>query len=129
MLGSSKLVAFLPTKEFARAKEFYGAVLNLPLVSEDGFALVFNANGTLLRVPLVSEFSPAPYTVLGWEVTDIRKMVKDLKKRGIAFESYDYIRQDEEGIWTTPGGDRVAWFKDPDGNLLSISQPGKRSQS
>ena len=122
ILGSSKIVAFAGVKDAERAKTFYRDTLGLRLVSEDGFALAFDANGTMLRVSLVREVVAAPYTVLGWEVDDIVAKAKALMTAGVILERYDFVKQDELGIWTAPGGTRVAWFKDPDGNLLSISQ-------
>jgi catechol 2,3-dioxygenase-like lactoylglutathione lyase family enzyme len=123
ILGSSKIVAFAGVRDADRARAFYRDTLGLPLVSEDGFALVFDANGTMLRVSLVREVVAAPYTVLGWEVDDIAAKAKALRVAGIGLERYEsFLKQDELGIWTAPGGTRVAWFKDPDGNLLSISQ-------
>jgi catechol 2,3-dioxygenase-like lactoylglutathione lyase family enzyme len=121
-LASAKLVAFAATTNQERAKEFYGGVLGLGLVSQDGFALVFDANGVMLRVSTVREVAQAQYTVLGWEVSDIVAKVKDLEQAGVKFERYSFPGVDEMGIWTAPGGARVAWFKDPDGNILSISQ-------
>lgn len=121
-LASAKLVAFAATTNQERAKEFYGGVLGLRLLSQDGFALVFDANGVMLRVSTVREVAQAQYTVLGWEVSDIVRMVKELEQAGVKFERYSFPGQDEMGIWTAPGGTRVAWFKDPDGNILSISQ-------
>lgn len=123
LLGSAQLVAFVATRDPARAKEFYRDTLGLRLVSEDGFAIVFDANGVMLRVSTVREIAPAQYTVLGWEVSDIIAKVKELGQAGIQFERYSFPGQDEMGIWTAPGGvARVAWFKDPDGNVLSLSQ-------
>ena len=121
-LASAKLVAFAATTNPARAKEFYGGVLGLRLVSQDGFALVFEANGVTLRVSTVREVAQAQYMVLGWEVSDIAAAVKDMEKAGVKFERYSFPGVDEMGIWTEPGGARVAWFKDPDGNILSVSQ-------
>jgi catechol 2,3-dioxygenase-like lactoylglutathione lyase family enzyme len=121
-LASEQLVAFAATTNQERAKEFYGSVLGLALLSQDGFALVFDANGVVLRVSTVREVAQAQYTVLGWEVSDIVRTVKDLEQAGVKFERYSFPGQDEMGIWTAPGGARVAWFKDPDGNILSISQ-------
>jgi catechol 2,3-dioxygenase-like lactoylglutathione lyase family enzyme len=122
-LGSSKLVGFVATRDAARAKAFYRDRLGLRLVSEDSFAVVFDANGTMLRVTPVREIALAQYTVLGWEVTDIVAKAKELTKAGVKFERFEaFMKQDELGIWDAPGGARVAWFKDPDGNLLSISQ-------
>jgi catechol 2,3-dioxygenase-like lactoylglutathione lyase family enzyme len=122
MLDSQKLMAFVATRDPARAKEFYGGTLGLRFVSDDGFALVFDANGTTVRVATVRELNPAPYTVLGWQVDDIESAVKELTAAGVVFERYGIFPQDEFGIWVAPGGVRVAWFKDPDGNTLSLSQ-------
>jgi catechol 2,3-dioxygenase-like lactoylglutathione lyase family enzyme len=122
ILGSSKIVAFAGVQDADRARTFYRDTLGLHLISEDGFALVFDGNGTMLRVSLVREVAAAPYTVLGWEVDDIVVKAKALTAAGVRLERYDFVKQDELGIWTAPGGTRVAWFKDPDGNLLSISQ-------
>jgi catechol 2,3-dioxygenase-like lactoylglutathione lyase family enzyme len=123
ILGSSKIVAFAGVRDADRARKFYRDTLGLPLVSEDGFALVFDAQGTMLRVTLVREVVAAPYTSLGWEVDDIVAKAKALVKAGVKLERYgSFLKQDELGIWTAPGGTRVAWFKDPDENLLSISQ-------
>lgn len=91
-------------------------------MSEDGFALVFDAHGTKLRVTTVHELAPAQYTVLGWEVSDITAAAKDLQSAGVKLEQYGLKEQDERGIWTAPGGAKVAWFKDPDGNILSVTQ-------
>jgi catechol 2,3-dioxygenase-like lactoylglutathione lyase family enzyme len=121
-LGNSQLVVFAATVDPKRAKEFYGETLGLRLVHEDGFALVFDANGTTLRVSTVREITLAPYTVLGWETNDIMTAAKAMQNAGVAFERFAGLAQDEQGIWDAPGGTRVAWFKDPDGNILSISQ-------
>ena len=124
ILGSSKIVAFAGVRDAQRAKAFYRDTLGLRMVSEDGFALVFDANGTMLRVSLVREVVAAPYTVLGWEVADIVRTATQLVQAGVKLERYEnFVKQDELGVWIAPGGTRVAWFKDPDGNLLSISQP------
>ena len=122
MLGQAKLVAFAAVSDAARARAFYRDVLGLKLISEDGFAIVFDAHGTPLRVSLVKEVVAAPYTVLGWGVTDIAAAVQELSAAGVQFERYPWMEQDDLGIWSAPGGARVAWFKDPDGNLLSVSQ-------
>ena len=122
MLASSKVVAFLATSDAARAKAFYGEVLGLRLLSEDGFAVVFDANGTTLRVAIVREVVPAPYTVLGWDVEDIAATARRLSGAGVVFERYGWLQQDELGIWNSPSGAKVAWFKDLDGNVLSVSQ-------
>ena len=130
MLGSAQLVAFVATRDPARAKEFYRDTLGLRLISEDDFAIVFDANGVMLRVSTVREIAPAQYTVLGWEVSDIVAKVKELGKAGVKFERYSFPGQDEMGIWTAPGGvARVAWFKDPDGNVLSLSQHASKGKA
>lgn len=122
MLSNEKLMAFVSTTNADKARAFFRETLGLRLVSEDGFALVFDANGAPLRVALAKEIQPAPYTVLGWMVKDIRATVTQLTKAGVKFEVFGFFKQDELGIWAAPGGDQVAWFKDPDGNILSVSQ-------
>jgi catechol 2,3-dioxygenase-like lactoylglutathione lyase family enzyme len=122
MLGSSDLVAFAASADLSRARAFYEGVLGLPVLDQDDFACVFDANGTMLRVTAVREVSPAGYTVLGWRVADIEAAVRGLSARGVAFSRFDGMDQDDNGIWTSPGGAKVAWFTDPDGNLLSLTQ-------
>jgi catechol 2,3-dioxygenase-like lactoylglutathione lyase family enzyme len=122
MLGSNNIVAFVPTKDAIKSRAFYEGVLGLRFVKDDGFALVLDANGIMLRVSQAPQFTPAQFTILGWEVTDIERMVTDLREKGVHFERYGFIEQDELGIWTAPTGDKVTWFKDPDGNVLSVSQ-------
>ncbi len=123
MLGSEKLVAFVATRDPGRAKEFYRDTLGLRLVSEDQFALVFDVGGTMLRVTRVPVLVTAPYTVLGWHVRDIVSTAKRLQQQAnVALERYADMQQDELGIWNSPSGARVAWFKDPDGNTLSLTQ-------
>jgi len=117
-----KLVAFVSTTDADRARAFYGTVFGLRLESDDGFALLFDANGTPLRITKVDFLAPAPFTVMGWEVANIAKTAARLRERGVAFERYPGMAQDEHGIWLAPGGAHVAWFKDPDGNLLSITE-------
>jgi catechol 2,3-dioxygenase-like lactoylglutathione lyase family enzyme len=122
MLDNAKLVAFVPTRDAARAKAFYGGTLGLRLVSEDAFALVYEAGGTVLRVTTVPTLTPHPFTVLGWTVPDLAATVTTLSAHGIEFERVPGLIQDAHGIWTAPGGAHVAWFKDRDGNLLSLTQ-------
>ena len=117
-----KLVAFVSTTDADQARTFYRSALSLRLVSDDDFALVLDAHGTPLRITKVESLAPAPFTVLGWEVADIAKTAAHLRERGVSFERYAGMAQDENGIWLAPGGARVAWFKDPDGNLLSITE-------
>ena len=127
MLTTQPIIAFVPTTDFAVAESFYGTTLGLRLVSRDDFALVFEAGGTMLRVVQVGTVAPAPYTILGWRVPRIRTTVTALKKRGISFERFPGMDQDSLGIWSAPGGAQVAWFKDPAGNVLSISShPSRR---
>jgi predicted enzyme related to lactoylglutathione lyase len=121
-LGDAAVMAFVATTDFARAKAFYAGILQLKLAAEDPFALIFDAHGTMLRVSRVPDIVIAPYTVLGWQVPDIVAVLRDLCGRGVVFERYEGFGQDEEGICTFPGGTRVAWFKDPDGNTLSLTQ-------
>ncbi len=122
MLGSQKLMAFVATIDSPRAKSFYKDVLGLRLVADEEWAVVFDAHGTMLRIQKVPEMIPAPYTALGWEVPDIDRAVSTLRKKKVSFERYTFLQQDEAGVWTAPGGAKVAWFKDPDGNLLSLTQ-------
>jgi catechol 2,3-dioxygenase-like lactoylglutathione lyase family enzyme len=122
MLESHPIVAFVATTNPSRAKAFYAQTLGLRLVSEDGFALAFDAGGTMLRVAIVQALQPAPYTVLGWIVPDIQSAVRDLLARGVDFQRYEWMKQDDLGVWSSPSGARVAWFADPDGNTLSLTQ-------
>jgi len=123
VLGSYPLVAFIATHSPDLAKRFYRDTLGLRLVSEDKFALVFDAHTTMLRISIVQDMVPAKYTVLGWQVPDILAVAQNLEKAGVKLERFpNFHGQDERGIWTAPGGAKVAWFKDPDENLLSITQ-------
>jgi catechol 2,3-dioxygenase-like lactoylglutathione lyase family enzyme len=121
MLSSTNIVAFVPTTDAAKARAFYEGVLGLRFVKDDGFALVLDANGIMVRVAK-AQFTPAPFTILGWQVTDIDNVVAGLQAKGVHFERFGFFEQDKLGIWTAPTGDKVAWFKDPDGNMLSVSQ-------
>jgi catechol 2,3-dioxygenase-like lactoylglutathione lyase family enzyme len=123
VLAGDDLIAFVATGDPSRARAFYGGTLGLELVDETPFAVVFRAGPTMLRVTVVDAVVAAPYTVLGWAVADIAARVRQLGERGIAFERYAEVEQDELGVWRSPSGARVAWFKDPDGNTLSLTQP------
>jgi catechol 2,3-dioxygenase-like lactoylglutathione lyase family enzyme len=125
-LGNHSIIAFVTIVDIARARSFYRDTLGLTLVSEDPpFALVFDANGIMLRLGMGKELPKVPGTVLGWQVPEIESMVVDLKSAGVQFERFDGMKQDELGVWTAPGGAKIAWFRDPDGNILSISEhPG-----
>jgi catechol 2,3-dioxygenase-like lactoylglutathione lyase family enzyme len=122
MLVNATLKAFVPTIMPAKAKIFYRDILGLKFLSEDNYALEFDANGILLRVSIVPELKPHPFTILGWNVADIAATIQSLNKKGIAFEKYSFLEQDAAGVWTAPGGTKVAWFKDPDGNILSLTE-------
>jgi catechol 2,3-dioxygenase-like lactoylglutathione lyase family enzyme len=122
MLGSSEIVAFVASADLARSRDFYERSLGLPVTSHNDFACVFDAHGTMLRVTAVANVANPGYTVLGWRVADITATVQGLAARGVVFLRFDGMDQDGDGIWTTPGGDKVAWFADPDGNTLSLTQ-------
>ena len=122
MLGSLDIVAFVPTKDSAKARSFYEGVLGLRFVKDDGFALVLDANGIMVRISKAPDFKPAPFTILGWKVSGIEKVVAGLQGKGVLFERFSFFQQNKLGIWTAPTGDQVAWFKDPDGNILSVSE-------
>jgi catechol 2,3-dioxygenase-like lactoylglutathione lyase family enzyme len=129
MLKNHPIIAFVATTAPARAKKFYSDTLGLRLVSEDAFAIVFDAGGTMLRVAIVPELRPAGYTVLGWIVPDIRQAVRGLVSRGVKFRRFDGLVQDDQGVWTSPSGAQIAWFEDPEGNTLSLTEFDKRPRS
>jgi catechol 2,3-dioxygenase-like lactoylglutathione lyase family enzyme len=121
-LEKASIIAFVATTDQARAREFYAKTLGLRLVSQDGFALAFDAGGTMLRVASVKELKPAGYTVLGWLVPDIATAIRDLAAKGVSFQRFGFFEQDELGVWCAPSGAKVAWFLDPDGNTLSLTE-------
>jgi catechol 2,3-dioxygenase-like lactoylglutathione lyase family enzyme len=121
MFGSTNIVAFVPTKDAEKARAFYVDVLGLRFIKDDGFAMVLDANGIMVRVAR-AQFTPAQFTILGWQVKNIEKTAVELQEKGVHFERFGFFEQDALGIWTAPTGDKVAWFKDPDGNVLSVSQ-------
>jgi len=121
MLGSID-IGLLFRQRIRKRPDFYEGVLGLRFLKDDGFALVLDANGIMVRVAKAPQFMPAPFTILGWQVTDIEKIVAALQAKGVQFERFGFFEQDALGIWTAPTGDKVAWFKDPDGNILSVSQ-------
>lgn len=122
MLRDAKLVAFAATTDGARAAEFYGDVLGLPIRSDDAFAIAFDAAGVEIRLQKMERFTPQPFTALGWQVADVTDVVQRLTSHGVVPERYPWLEQDTAGVWHAPSGARVAWFKDPDGNLLSVAQ-------
>jgi len=121
MLANETLKSFVPTVKPAEAKVFYRDILGLKLISEDDYALEFDANGTLLRIITVPELKPHAFTALGWNVKDIKATIQALNSKGIFCEKYDFMQQDDLGIWISPNGSKVAWFKDVDGNVLSLT--------
>ena len=122
MLASMNMIGFLLTKDYEKARAFYEGKLGFKFVSLDQFALVMMAGKTMIRIVKVATFMPLQSTVLGWEVPDIGSVVDWLMKRGVVFEKYPFVEDKERGIWNAPGGSKVAWFKDPDGNVLSVSE-------
>ena len=125
MLDDWKITAMLPTANPEAAKRFYSDVLGLELTAEDQFALIYSAGGTPLRLQKVGSYTPHPFTALGWAVRDVHAAAKSLAARGVRFERFDGLAQDEDGVWVPPGSTGgVCWFKDPDGNLLSLSNAG-----
>jgi catechol 2,3-dioxygenase-like lactoylglutathione lyase family enzyme len=122
MLGTSDVIAFAAATDLDRARAFYAGTLGLRLVDQNEYACVFDAHSTMLRVAVVTEVAHPGYTVLGWRVGDIGEVCAGLRGRGVAFNRYEGMEQDDNGVWTTPGGDRIAWFTDPDGNTLSLTQ-------
>ena len=122
MLRDQKLKAFIPTVDPDKAKRFYVNLLGFTLLSEDYYGMELELNGSLLRIATVEQFKPHPFTVLGLEVDDLSSLITSLVRKGVVFEIYNIIDQDKSGIWNAPGGGKVAWFKDPDGNLLSLTE-------
>jgi len=121
MLGDQPLVAFIPVSSLSEAKSFYVDVLGLHVSGQSPFALAIDAGGTMLRLTKVEDLQPQPFTIAGWQVFDLGKSIDALSIRGVDFIRYEGLDQDEMGIWLTPNGDQVAWFKDPDGNTLSLT--------
>jgi catechol 2,3-dioxygenase-like lactoylglutathione lyase family enzyme len=121
-LDRCSIICFAATKQSEQARKFYQDVLDLRLIEDTPVALVFDANGTMLRIQKIQDHRPVQHTVLGWQVGDIRSAVDNLSSKGIRFERYDGLPQDDRAIWQTPDNALVAWFRDPDGNLLSLTQ-------
>jgi len=122
VLTTCDVIAFASTTDLAKARTFYADVLGLKVLEQNAYACVFDAGGTMLRITAVDAVAQPGYTVLGWRVDDIVEMALALEARGIDFLRYDGMDQDRHGVWTAPGGDRIAWFRDPDGNVLSLTQ-------
>lgn len=125
MLNKAEIMCFLTTTDAVRARDFYENVLGLKFLEDSPFAIVFVANGTMLRIQKTEKHTPLKTTSLGWKVDDIHREINALSAKGVQFERYERLQQDDAGIWTTTDGARVAWFKDPDGNTLSLTEwPG-----
>ena len=122
MLQTSSIIAFAGATDLSRARGFYEHTLGLRVVEQNDLACVFDANGTMLRITAVSKVANPGHTVLGWRVADLEEIVHALTLKGVEFTRYDGMDQDLSGIWTTPGGDKVAWFTDPDGNTISLTE-------
>jgi catechol 2,3-dioxygenase-like lactoylglutathione lyase family enzyme len=122
MLAKNPIIAFIPTRDAALARAFYEQKLGLRFIHDDAFALVMDANGIMIRIVRVGEFTPAPFTILGWQVTDIHQTAAEMSSKGLTFARYSFLEQGTDGVWTAPDGAKAAWFSDPDGNTLSISQ-------
>lgn len=122
MFPDAKMMGFLFTTDYGRAREFFEEKLEFEFVSLDEFALVLRAGQDTIRIAKIPNFHPAQGTVLGWRVPDITATVHWLNERGVACEKYPFVQDQDLGIWTAPSGDRVAWFKDPDGNVLGVSE-------
>jgi catechol 2,3-dioxygenase-like lactoylglutathione lyase family enzyme len=122
MLSSAKLIGFIPIKDYDAARAFYEGKLQCEFVSHDQYALVLRAGPHMIRVVKLPNYTPLQATILGWEVPDVPAAVQWLASRGVATEKYPWVSDKETGIMTFPNGDKVAWFKDPDGNVLSVSQ-------
>jgi len=124
MLGENKTIGFVASVDLKRARAFYEGVLGLRFLKDDGFAAVFSAGDRMVRIANVAQvpdFKPLPFTVLGWEVENVNATAAALRERGVTFERYSWMEQNEHGVWASPTGDSVAWFKDPDGNILSLT--------
>ena len=122
MLGAARIVAFVATADAARCRAFYEGILGLKFVHEDEVAIVYDAHGVELRLQKVRALQAHQHTQLGWSVSAIATVVKGLGEKGVVFETYAFLNQDPNCIWTAPSGARIAWFKDPDGNLLSLTE-------
>ena len=122
MLDGAHVAAFIPSSDLERSRNFYVDVLGLELIDLNPYACVLNGLGATLRVTKVDDFTPQPFTVLGWTVVDVRASITDLAERGVEFHRYAGMQQDDDSVWTAPGGALIAWFRDPDGNVLSLSE-------
>ena len=122
MAISRQPISFIATMDPENAKAFYGEVLGLELLETSPYALVFSDDGHILRVQIVADHSPASHTVHGWQVTDIEDEIEELASTGVDFLIYAQLGQNASGVWTSPDGHKIAWFKDPCGNILSLTE-------
>ena len=122
MLNKSKIISFVATSNANIARKFYEETLGLTFLYEDQFAIVFEDNGMMLRIQIVDNLDPAGHTVLGWQVSDIKKSIEALTMKGVKFNKYVGLDQDDDGIWIAPTKAKIAWFNDPDKNTLSLTQ-------
>ena len=126
LLRTGRLIAHAATTDAYRSISFYKTLLGFAVLTNDEYAVAFNCNGTELRLRKVEKVVPWPYTAVGWEVKNIEKVVEQLTSKGIKFERHSFLDQDALGVWRAPSGTFVAWFRDPDQNLLSVSEPGPK---
>jgi catechol 2,3-dioxygenase-like lactoylglutathione lyase family enzyme len=122
MLASAPIIAFVTVSSPDHALDFYRDTLRLNLVEESQYAMVFDCSGVMLRVAIAKQIHPTPHTVLGWQVKDIAATINALLAEGVKFQQYGFLEQDDLGVWTSPGGNKIAWFVDPDGNVLSLTE-------
>lgn len=122
VLENSDIMAFVATTQPDRARNFYCDVLGLRFEEDTPFAVVVRTANATLRIQKVPSFSPLPFTALGWKVEDIKATVRQLQEKGVQFERFEGLSQDDLGIWVSPSRAMVCWFKDPDGNILSLTQ-------
>lgn len=122
MLTTARMVGFVPTSDYEKARSFYEGKLGFQFLSLDQYALVMKVGGHMVRISKIPDFTPRQGTILGWEVENIESAATWLRDKGVTLEKYPFVQDRELGIWTTPTGEKVAWFKDPDGNILSVSQ-------
>jgi catechol 2,3-dioxygenase-like lactoylglutathione lyase family enzyme len=115
-------MAFAGTTKPEQARRFYEDLLGLTLMADEPMSIVYDCNGTMLRIAKVQALTPPGHTALGWIVADVRSKVTELERKGVAFQRYPGLEQDELGICAFPDGTQVAWFQDPDGNTLSLTQ-------
>ena len=126
MLAEAAVIGFIPVRDLGKARDFFGGKLGLRVVTDDGYALVLEAaGGVMIRCVLTPDAQAQPFTIFGWEVPDVPAAMAKLAGAGVEPLIYPHFNQTKAGVWTAPNGDTVAWFHDPDGNVLSVSHhPG-----